>query len=120
MPFSEQKIGAILADPNSFNPREIRDLMIEVELSPEQKASLENYHWDIPHRKAYEEGKLLGNEPREYKHCMSGKAGFDDLKAYADKYGKFAALYETIQGHYQDVFALLQSKQEEKSQFDGL
>lgn len=120
MPFSEQKIGAILADPNSFNPREIRDLMIEVELSPEQKASLENYHWDIPHRKAYEEGKLLGNEPREYKHCMSGKAGFDDLKAYADKYGKFAALYETIQGHYQDVFALLQSKQEEKSQFDAL
>ena len=120
MPFSEEKIKAIVADPNSFHPNDIRNLMIEVELTSEQEEALEKYAWDNPHRKAYEEGKLLKKEPHEYEHCMSDKASFEDLEVYVGKYEKFTASYEAIEAHYQEVYALLKGKQEEEALFDAL
>lgn len=111
------KVEAILNSPNDFNPKDIRDIVKNGNLTPDQLEDLEK-RLDEIHMKAFKVGLKLKDEEVDFKKCSSENVKYEDLRAYIDKYGEYVKI-EPISEHYGTVQKLLEAKEEEKRQFDS-
>lgn len=112
------RVEAILDSPNDFNPRDIRDIVKNGNLTQDQLESLEQ-RLDVIHMNAFKDGLKLKNEEVDFEKCSSEDVKYEDLREYIDKYGKYAETEKSISEHYGKVRELLDAKEDEKRQFDS-
>lgn len=113
------RVDVILKNPNDFNPRDIRDIVVNGNLTQEQLQSLKQ-RLDEMHRKAFEQGERLRSEKVDYDKCLSENVRYEDLSGYIDKYEKLANVVDSISEHCENVKELLKTKEEVKKQFGNL
>lgn len=112
-------VDVILMNPNDFRPRDIRDIVVNGNLTQEQLQSLEQ-RLDEVHRKAFKQGERLRSEKVDYDKCLSENVRYEDLSGYIAKYEELASVEDSISGHFEKVRELLRTKEEEKEQFGDL